>query len=150
LGFFNLPDCERGPAIPSKKSAKKKTKIAARPQKPKKTTPLKKPKKAARPQKPTAKLALKAKAVGAPVQDLPFLGNDRAEEIVLGCANTVSDNLSRTLSQLGVNGVSFQRCVFGAIKKAGYIIGIDSIPNAPTSKLVDVSDVIQNAKKASA
>jgi hypothetical protein len=150
LGFFNLPDCERGPAIPSKKSAKKKTKKAARPQKPKKTTPLKKPKKAARPQKPTAKLALKAKAVGAPVQDLPFLGNDRAVDIVCACANSTAANLFRTLSQCGVNGNSFQQCVFGEIKSKHYIIGIDLIPDAPSSKLIDVVNVIQNAKRASA
>jgi hypothetical protein len=113
----------------------------------KKKSAKKKNKKATKPQKPTPKALLEPKAALALGQEPPFLGNDRAVEIACKCAATSAANLFRTLSQMGVNGIAFQQCVFGAVKAAGYSIGIDLIPDAPSSKLVDVVTVIQNAKK---
>lgn len=81
-------------------------------------------------------------------QDLPFLGHARAVVTVCNCANTSPANLFSTLDQLGVNGLSFQQCVFGSVISLGYSIDVDTIPDAPTSTLVSVVDVIQNAPKA--
>src|SRR5580658_5509426 len=95
---------------------------------------------------------LNSKALLAPMsvavegQDQPFLGNPRAVVTVCHCANTSPVNLFHTLNQLGVNGIAFQQCVFGTIISLGYSIEVDTIPDAPTSRLVDVVNVIQNAK----
>jgi hypothetical protein len=79
--------------------------------------------------------------------DLPFLGHTRAVTIVCGCAGTTGSNLPRSLAQLGVNGISFQKCVFGEVEKAGYDIAIDDIPDSSDTTLIAVVAVIQNAKR---
>lgn len=76
-----------------------------------------------------------------------FLGHPKAVDIVCACANTSADNLGRSLDQLGLNGVSFRKCVFDRVEAAGYGIDIDAIPNSPATKLSDVVNVIQNAKR---
>jgi hypothetical protein len=76
------------------------------------------------------------------------LGYSRAVDIACASANTDHRNLSRTLSELGVEGVSFQGTVFNAIRDAGYTIDYDSIPDAPTSTLLSVVGVIENATLA--
>ena len=87
-------------------------------------------------------------SVGAEGGDLPFLGHARAVVAVCTCANTSPANLFSTLNDLGVNGISFQQCVFGTVVNLGYSIDVDSIPDAPASTLISVVDVIQNAPKA--
>jgi hypothetical protein len=86
----------------------------------------------------------------APGGDLPILGHARAVVIVAFCAKTTPANLSRTLAELGVDGISFQNCVFDGVGKAGYRIKIDDIPDGPDTKLIKVVSVIQNAARASA
>jgi hypothetical protein len=81
-------------------------------------------------------------------EDAPTLGYSAAVKIVCDCANADRHNLSRTLGELGVDGVSFKGMVFNAISDAGYTIDIDSIPNASTSTLLSVVGVIENAKPA--
>jgi hypothetical protein len=81
-------------------------------------------------------------------QDLPFLGNPRAVNVVLFCAKTAPANLFNTLDQLGENGLAFQQCVYGGMNSLGYTMAVDDIPDAPTTTLISVVDVIQNAKKA--
>ena len=80
-------------------------------------------------------------------QDLPFLGHARAVVIVCTCANTSPLNLSRTLAELGVDGLPFQQCVFGSVTSLGYSIRMDDIPDSPDTRLIDVVDVIQSASK---
>jgi len=75
----------------------------------------------------------------------PTLGYSQAVVIVCACANTSPLNLSRTLNDLGVDGISFQGCVYNSVRKSGYTIGIDKIPDAPTTTLISVVAVIQNA-----
>jgi hypothetical protein len=75
-----------------------------------------------------------------------FLGYTRAVSIVCTSANTDARNLPRTLDELGVEGISFRGTVFNGICHAGYTMDIDSIPDAPTSTLLSVVAVIQNAK----
>jgi hypothetical protein len=74
-----------------------------------------------------------------------LLGNDRAVGIVCQCAGTVPGNLPRTLDELGVNGISFQQCVRNGVNRAGFRVGIDEIPTAPGTRLIDVVNVIQGA-----
>ncbi len=81
--------------------------------------------------------------------DLPILGHARAVVIVTFCAKTTPANLSRTLSELGVDGISFQFCIFEGVKKAGYRMGIEDIPNGPDTKLITVVGAIENAPRAS-
>lgn len=76
----------------------------------------------------------------------PFLGHSRAVIIVCGAADTSPTNLVRSLAQLGVNGVSFQKTVFDGIVQLGYKIDISSIPDSPDSTLISVVTVIQNAR----
>jgi hypothetical protein len=80
--------------------------------------------------------------------DEQFLGHARAIVIVCACAGTDPSNLPRTLTQLGVNGIAFQTCVFNVVTKAGFTIDINDIPDAGTSTLLDVVTAIQNAPKA--
>ena len=82
-----------------------------------------------------------------PGQDLPFLGHARAVVIVTFCAKTSPANLSRALAELGVDGNSFQTCVFEGIRKARYETDVDNIPNSPDTKLIKVVSVIQSAPK---
>lgn len=84
----------------------------------------------------------------APGGDLPVLGHARAVVIVTFCAKTTPANLSRTLAELGVDGISFQKCVFTGVRNAGYQIDIDDIPNSSDTKLIKVVSVIQNAPRA--
>ena len=77
----------------------------------------------------------------------PFLGNARSVVIVCHCAQTSPANLPRTLAQLGVNGIPFQKCVLTGVNQAGYSIDIDDIPNASSNTLLDVVTVIQNAPR---
>jgi hypothetical protein len=81
-------------------------------------------------------------------QDLPFLGHPRAVVIVTMAANTSPTNLPRSLGQIGVNGISFQKSVFQGVVAAGYSINIDAIPDSPTSTLIQAVTVIQNAPKS--
>lgn len=78
-------------------------------------------------------------------QEPATLGYTQAVVIVCACANTSPLNLSRTLNDLGIDGISFQGAVFNAVRKSGYSIDIDSIPDAPTSTLIAVVAVVQNA-----
>jgi hypothetical protein len=73
------------------------------------------------------------------------LGYPKAVVIACTCANTSPLNLSKTLNDLGVDGVSFQGAVFNSVRKSGYSIAIDSIPDAPATILVAVVEAIQNA-----
>ena len=75
------------------------------------------------------------------------LGHAAAITIVCACANTSPLNLPRTLAELGVNGTSFQACVFNGVTNAGYRIRMDDIPNAPSTTLISVVIAIQNAPK---
>ncbi|HEY1985850.1 MAG TPA: hypothetical protein VGG85_10590 [Terracidiphilus sp.] len=94
-----------------------------------------------------------AENTGKNIADRPkvddVLGYTRAQDIACESANTDRRNLSRTLDELGVNGISFQGTVFNAIGEAGYTIDIDSIPDSPSSTLLSVVAVIQNAKRVS-
>jgi len=94
------------------------------------------------------KLLLEPMSVQAVGQDLPYLGYPRAVVTVTHCANTAPSNLFSTLDQLGLNGLSFQQCVYGSIISLGYSIDVDTIPDAPSSTLNDVIAVIENAPKA--
>lgn len=85
--------------------------------------------------------------VDAVGQDLPYLGHARAVVIVCTCANTTPLNLSRTLAELGVDGIPFQQCVYGSVTYLGYVIEMDKIPDSPDTKLIQVVDVIQNAPR---
>jgi hypothetical protein len=84
-------------------------------------------------------------STGTPDPKPPKLGHAKAIVIVCAAANTGPGNLSRTLSQLGVNGVAFKKSVFDGVSQAGYTIPFDQIPNAPTTVLFTVVTVIQNA-----
>jgi hypothetical protein len=83
-------------------------------------------------------------ATGAPA-DPPFLGHPRAVVIVCAAANTSPTNLPRTLAQLGLNGIPFQKAVFKGVVVAGYTIKIDTIPNSPSTTLLQAVTVIQAA-----
>jgi hypothetical protein len=77
----------------------------------------------------------------------PFLGHARAVVIVCACAGTSPTNLPRSLTQLGVNGVPFQKCVFNGVVQAGFTIAIDDIPNSPATTLLQAVTAIQNAPR---
>jgi hypothetical protein len=79
--------------------------------------------------------------------DLPFLGHPRAVVIVTTAARTDASNLPRSLSQLGVNGASFQQEVFDGVKHTGYMIGLDQIPAAPSTLLIEAVNLLQQARK---
>ena len=95
----------------------------------------------------SAKLGALFHPNAATEHDLPFLGYARAVIIVTAAAKTDASNLPRTLAQLGVNGISFQKSVFKGVKAAGYEIGMDAIPNADDTKLSGAAKVIQNAPR---
>jgi len=84
----------------------------------------------------------------ADVTGQEVLGHAAAITIVCACANTSPLNLPRTLAELGVNGTSFQACVFNAVTNAGFQIDMDSIPDAPSTTLISAVITIQNAPKA--
>jgi hypothetical protein len=87
-------------------------------------------------------------ASSAPEHDLPFLGHPRAVVIVTMAANTSPTNLPRSLAQLGVKEIAFQKAVFDGVGNAGYTIAFDAIPDSPTTTLIKVVNVIQVAPKA--
>jgi hypothetical protein len=95
------------------------------------------------PQQPTSD----AGSASARVADLPFLGHARAVSIVCECANTSASNLARSLAQLGVNGIPFQKCVFAAVEAAGYDIRIDDIPDSQDTTLFAAAAAIQTAAR---
>jgi hypothetical protein len=76
------------------------------------------------------------------------LGHAAAVTIVCGCANTSPLNLPRTLGELGVNGLSFQTCVFNGVTSAGFQISIDAIPNSSSTTLIAVVNAIEGAPQA--
>jgi hypothetical protein len=78
------------------------------------------------------------------------LGNARAVVIVTACANTSPLNLSRTLSELGVDGIAFQGCVFNGVSRAGFSIELDDIPDSDDTTLVDAVGEIQDAPQKGA
>jgi hypothetical protein len=75
------------------------------------------------------------------------LGHARAVVIVCACAGTNRTNLPRTLGQLGVNGVAFQKCVFNAVQAAGFSVALTDIPNSPSTTLILAVSVVENAPK---
>ena len=77
-----------------------------------------------------------------------FLGHAAAVVIVCACANTSPLNLARTLDELGLDGVSFQGCVFNGVRKAGCTIDIDDIPDSSDTTLIQVVNVIQDAPRS--
>jgi hypothetical protein len=76
------------------------------------------------------------------------LGHAAAVVIVCACANTSPLNLARTLAELGVDGVSFQGCVFNGVRRAGFTIDIDDIPDSSDTTLIEVVNIIQDASRA--
>jgi hypothetical protein len=76
-----------------------------------------------------------------------FLGHAAAVVIECACANTSPLNPPSTLQELGVDGVSFQDCVFNGVRRAGCTIDIDSISDSPDTTLIEVVNVIQNAPR---
>ena len=76
-----------------------------------------------------------------------FLGHALAVQIVCKCANTIPENLARTLEELGVNGIPFQQAVRTGVIAAGYAIGADDVPGAPGTRLAKIVTVIQNARR---
>lgn len=76
------------------------------------------------------------------------LGHAAAVVIVCACANTSPLNLPRTLAELGVNGTSFQTCVFKRVTHLGYTIDMDDIPDSPSTMLISVVNAIENAPRA--
>ena len=86
-------------------------------------------------------------AIRATAAEGGFLGHAAAVVIVCACANTSPINLTRTLQELGVDGVSFQGCVFNSVRRAGCRIDIDTIPDSPDTRLIDVVNVIQDAPR---
>ncbi len=76
-----------------------------------------------------------------------MLGNARAVTIACHCANTVVGNLPRTLTHLGVNGLQFQKCVAQGVRSAGFVVTPGSIPNSPSTTLIQVVNAIQTAPK---
>jgi hypothetical protein len=121
------------------------------------TTKKSSPKKKSSATKKMTVAELKAKAMShkallapmAAVADGEVLGHARAVVIVCACAGTNPTNLPRTLGQLGVNGVAFQKCVFNAVQTAGFDILLTDIPNSPSTTLIQVAAVIENAPKKS-
>src|SRR6185436_9710434 len=77
----------------------------------------------------------------------PFLGHGQAVTIVCASARTIPANLARTLEELGVSGAPFQQSVRTAVTAAGYTLGVDDVPAAPGTRLIQVVTIIQNARR---
>lgn len=105
-------------------------------------------KKGGRPKAINHKTLMAPMSAEAGGQDQSVFGHARAVVTVCNCANTSPANLSHTLSELGVNGLSFQQCVFGTVTSLGFTIKLDDIPDSPSSTLISVVDVITNANEA--
>jgi hypothetical protein len=77
----------------------------------------------------------------------PFLGHGQAVSIVCASARTIPANLARTLGELGVSGAPFQHSVRCAVTAAGYTLGVEDVPAAPGTRLIQVVTIIQNARR---
>ena len=77
----------------------------------------------------------------------PFLGHGQAVAIVCASARTIPANLARTLAELGLSCASFQQSVRCAVTAAGYTLGVEDVPAAPGTRLIQVVTVIQNARR---
>ena len=77
----------------------------------------------------------------------PFLGHGQAVTIVCASARTIPANLARTLEELGVSGAQFQQSVRTAVTAAGYTLGVDDVPAALGTRLIQVVTIIQNARR---
>ena len=99
--------------------------------------------------KPTAGPAKPSTAApcAAPRAAAPFLGHGQAVTIVCASARTIPANLARTLEELGVSGAQFQQSVRTAVTAAGYTLGVDDVPAAPGTRLIQVVTIIQNARR---
>ena len=76
-----------------------------------------------------------------------FLGHGQAVAIVCASARTIPANLARTLEELGVSGAPFQQSVRTAVSAAGYALGVDDVPAAPGTRLIQVVTIIQSARR---
>jgi hypothetical protein len=79
--------------------------------------------------------------------DLDALGHTAAVTIATHCAGTSPNGLGRTLSSLGVNGTSFQMCVYGSVVHQGYEIDVQDIPDGPDDLLIAVVTAIENSPR---
>jgi len=79
--------------------------------------------------------------------DLDTLGYTAAVTIATHCAGTSPNGLGRTLSSLGVNGTSFQMCVYGSVVHQGYEIDVQDIPDGPDDLLIAVVTAIENSPR---
>jgi hypothetical protein len=79
--------------------------------------------------------------------DLDTLGHTAAVTIATHCAGTSPNGLGRTLSSLGVNGTSFQMCVYGSVIHQGYEIDVQDIPDGPDDLLIAVVTAIENSPR---
>lgn len=78
---------------------------------------------------------------------LDTLGHTAAVTIATHCAGTSPNGLGRTLSSLGVNGTSFQMCVYGSVMHQGYVIDVQEIPDGPDDLLISVVSAIENSPR---
>lgn len=78
---------------------------------------------------------------------LETLGHTAAVTIATHCAGTSPNGLGRTLSSLGVNGTSFQMCVYGSVMHQGYDIDVQDIPDGPDDLLISVVTAIENSSR---
>jgi hypothetical protein len=79
--------------------------------------------------------------------DQDTLGHTAAVTIATHCAGTSPNGLGKTLSSLGVNGTSFQMCVYGSMKFQGYAIDVQQIPDGPDDLLISVVTAIENSPR---
>jgi hypothetical protein len=78
---------------------------------------------------------------------LETLGHTAAVTIATHCAGTSPNGLGRTLSSLGVNGTSFQMCIYGSVMHQGYDIDVQDIPDGPDDLLISVVTAIENSPR---
>jgi hypothetical protein len=79
--------------------------------------------------------------------DQDTLGHTAAVTIATHCAGTSPNGLGKTLLSLGVNGTSFQMCVYGSVKFQGYAIEVQEIPDGPNDLLISVVTAIENSPR---
>jgi hypothetical protein len=75
------------------------------------------------------------------------LGHTAAVTIATHCAGTSPNGLGKTLSSLGVNGTSFQMCVYGSVVHQGYEVDVQDIPDGPDDLLISVVTAIENSPR---
>lgn len=73
------------------------------------------------------------------------LGTEAAREIVSGCAESTCWNC--TLSDLHLDSMLFQGCVFNGVESKGYSISRDQIPASQDTQLYTVVMAIQHAPR---